>query len=45
MLQPDDETLHRALQEMAEAIRNMSKALKRMHGNSIIEWRAACVPQ
>ncbi|XP_061328480.1 indoleamine 2,3-dioxygenase 2-like [Pezoporus flaviventris] len=31
VLQLDEETLHRALQEMAGAIRDMSKALKRMH--------------
>ncbi|NWS74859.1 I23O2 dioxygenase, partial [Crotophaga sulcirostris] len=31
LLQPDEEALHRALQELAEAIGDMSQALKRMH--------------
>ncbi|NWU49963.1 I23O2 dioxygenase, partial [Dromas ardeola] len=31
ILQLDEETLHQALQELAEAIGDMSKALKRMH--------------
>ncbi|XP_009279550.1 PREDICTED: indoleamine 2,3-dioxygenase 2 [Aptenodytes forsteri] len=31
ILQLDEETLHKALQELAEAIGDMSKALKRMH--------------
>ncbi|KFV16486.1 Indoleamine 2,3-dioxygenase 2, partial [Tauraco erythrolophus] len=31
MLQPDEEPLHRALQELAQAIGDMTKALKRMH--------------
>lgn len=32
--QLDEETLHRALRELAEAIGDMSTALGRMHGNS-----------
>uniref|UniRef100_A0A8C0B6M5 Indoleamine 2,3-dioxygenase 2 n=1 Tax=Buteo japonicus TaxID=224669 RepID=A0A8C0B6M5_9AVES len=37
ILRLDEETLHKALQELAEAIGDMSKALKRMHGNSSLQ--------
>lgn len=42
ILQYDEETLHRALQELAGAIEAMSEALRRMHGES--SW-CLCVLQ
>lgn len=44
ILQLDEETLHKALQELAEAIRDMSKALKRMHGNSSLQLEGSWCP-
>lgn len=35
--QLDEDTLHKALQELAEAIGDMSKALKRMHGDRSLQ--------
>lgn len=34
ILQRDEESLHRALQELARAIGAMTEALRRMHGES-----------
>lgn len=44
ILQLDEETLHKALQELAEAIGDMSKALKRMHGNSSLQLEGSSCP-
>lgn len=37
MQQLDEDTLHKALQELAEAVGDMSKALKQMHGNRSLQ--------